>query len=378
MVNPFKFGKTVSGETFYDRSDSSRKLHAKLVGGACNVVMYAPRRYGKTSLVKKVLARLAEEGMPTICFNLSKVETIEKFCEQYSAAVCSLVGKGGEVADLLTTYLSHLHPTFTIGGDAPLAIRFDHGAKMASSSVSAVLDFAERIAREKLGRRIVIAFDEFQEIERLSPDLPLEGIFRGCIQEHEFASYLFFGSKTHVLKRMFGDKTRPFYKSAAIMKLGKPPQAESEAFICRRFASRSIGIDAGTAARIVRESENVPYYLQQLSALTYDAVCDREGDWVEERDVDVAIQDLLEENGDYYNERLSSLSPMQRLLLTALGCEPRKDFPADYRARYSLGVSSTLHAALKVLVESGLVESDETGYCLGDPFFARYIRQRPY
>ena len=184
--------------------------------------------------------------------------------------------------------------------------------------------------------------------------------------------------KTHVLKRMFGDKTRPFYKSAAIMKLGKPPQAESEAFICRRFASRSIGIDAGTAARIVRESENVPYYLQQLSALTYDAVCDREGDWVEERDVDVAIQDLLEENGDYYNERLSSLSPMQRLLLTALGCEPRKDFPADYRARYSLGVSSTLHAALKVLVESGLVESDETGYCLGDPFFARYIRQRPY
>ena len=106
MTNPFKFGKAVSGEAFYDRSDTSRKLYAKLSGGASNVVMYAPRRYGKTSLVKKVLARFAEEGTPTICFNLNKIETIEKFCEQYSAAVCSLVGKGRETADLLATRFS--------------------------------------------------------------------------------------------------------------------------------------------------------------------------------------------------------------------------------------------------------------------------------
>lgn len=157
------------------------------------------------------------------------------------------------------------------------------------------------------------------------------------------------------------------------MKLGKPPKEESEAFVRRRFASRSIGIDEETAVRIVRESENVPYYLQQLSALTFDAVCEREGDWVEERDVDGAILELLEENGDYYNERLSALSPMQRLLVSALNQEPRKEFPADYRKRHSLGASSTVHASLKAVVEGGLVESDEEGYFIGDPFFARYI-----
>lgn len=378
MTNPFKFGKAVSGETFYDRSDTSRKLYAKLSGGASNVVMYAPRRYGKTSLVKKVLARFAEEGTPTICFNLNKIETIEKFCEQYSAAVCSLVGKGRETADLLATYLSHLHPILSVGGDAPFSIRLDYGEKMTAASLSTVLDFADRIARERLGRRLIVAFDEFQEIERLSPDLPLEGVFRGCIQEHENVGYLFFGSKTHILKRMFGDRSRPFYKSAATMKLGKPPADESKAFVCSRFASRSIGIDEGVADRIVRESENVPYYLQQLSALTFDVVCEREGDWVEDRDVDAAIVDLLDENGDYYSERLAALSPMQRLLMTALSWEPTEKFAADYRSRYSLGASSTVHASLKAVVDAGLVESDETGYFLGDPFFARYIRQRPY
>ena len=378
MINPFKFGKAVSGDEFYDRRDSFRKLYSKLSGGSCNVVMYAPRRYGKTSLVKKVLSKLSEEGTPTICFNLNKIETIEKFCEQYSAAICSLVGKGRETANLLATYLAHLHPTVSIGGDSLLSVRFDYGSKMSSDSLSNVLDFANRIASEKLGRRIVVAFDEFQEIERLSPSLPLEGIFRGCIQEHDSVSYIFFGSKTHILKRMFGDRSRPFYKSASTMKLERPPLNESENYVCRRFAARSIGIGNESATRIVREADNVPYYIQQLGALTYDAVLAREGDWVENSDIDAAIDDLLDENGDYYSERFSSLSQMQKVLLSALAREPQKEFTNEYRVRHGLGASSTVHAALKILIENGLVESDTTQYYLGDPFFARFIRSRPW
>ena len=74
--NPFKFGKEASGDQFYDREESFRKLYTKLAGGASNVVMYAPRRYGKTSLVKRVLARFASESTPTIYFNLNKIEDV--------------------------------------------------------------------------------------------------------------------------------------------------------------------------------------------------------------------------------------------------------------------------------------------------------------
>ena len=376
--NPFKFGKEVSGDQFYYREESFRKLYTKLAGGASNVVMYAPRRYGKTSLVKRVLARFASESTPTIYFNLNKIETIEKFCEQYSAAVCRLVGKGRETIDLLTTYLSHLHPTVMVGGEASVTVRFDYGLKMSAVSLSSVLDMAERIATEKLKRPIVVAFDEFQEIQRLSPDLPLEGVFRGCIQEHQLVRYLFFGSKTHMLKRMFGDRERPFYKSAATMRLDKPPAAESADFVRRRFASRSIGIDEGMSERIVRESENIPYYLQQLSSLVFESVVGREGDWVEEEDIAAAIDGLLDENADYYCERLSALSASQRMLLSALSREPVREFTADYRGRHSLAGSSSVHTALKVLVEGGFVESTDGTYFVGDPFFARYVRGLPY
>jgi hypothetical protein len=54
-----------------------------------------------------------------------------------------------------------------------------------------------------------------------------------------------------------------------------------------------------------------------------------------------------------------------------------REFPAEYRERHSLGVSSTVHTALLRLVDAGIVESDESGYCIGDPFFVRAILMPP-
>lgn len=374
VSNPFKFGKEVSGDQFYDRQDAFEKLYRKLAGGSCNVVMYAPRRYGKTSLVKKVLARFEEEGVPTVSIDLNKIATVEKFCENYAFAFCKLAGKGREIVNRVSTYLSHLNPTFSFGGESVLSVKFNYGVKMTETSISSVLDLAEKIADEVIGGPIVVAFDEFQEIERLSPDLPLEGVFRSCIQAHQNVRYVFFGSKTHLLKRMFGEKSRPFYKSAATMRLEKPPEDESIAFVRSRFASCAIGIDEAAARRIVSETENVPYYLQELSSQVFDSVVAAGRDWVEDADIDAGIAGLLAENTDYYVEKLSTLSGVQRLLVAALAAEPVREFTEDYRMRHSLGGSSTVHTALKAVIEKGVVESEAGAYFIGDPFFARYIR----
>ena len=82
MANPFRYGLEVSGRQFYDRVEVEEKLYRRLAGGSGNVVMYAPRRYGKTSLVKKVLARFCDEHIATVYFDLNKVESLEKFCEE--------------------------------------------------------------------------------------------------------------------------------------------------------------------------------------------------------------------------------------------------------------------------------------------------------
>ncbi len=377
MVNPFKYGREVSGWQFYDREEAFKSLYSKIAGGSANVVMYAPRRYGKTSLVKKVLARFTQEGVPCVYFDLNRVESLERFCEAYASALYSIVGETTGVAHALAEYLSHLHPTFSFGGDFPVSVKFEYGAKMSSTSLAQVLGLASRVADEHVHGPIVIAFDEFQEIRSLSPDMPLEGIFRGVIQEQQNVRYVFFGSKTHMLKRMFGEKSRPFYKSAATIKLGKPPIEESRSFVAERFGSCGIGVDASEVSRIVDISANIPYYLQELSSRVFDEVTSDGRDWVEAADVDKAVKSLLSENSDMYFEQLKGLPASQRVLARALAEEPANEFSAEYRERHSLGVSSTVHTALSRLIDAGVVESDEGGYHIGDPFFSRAILLPP-
>lgn len=289
----------------------------------------------------------------------------------------SLVGGAKGLAHTLAEYLSHLHPTFSFGGEFPVSVKFGYGKRMSSTSLAEILGIAEKIAVEHVHGPIIVAFDEFQEIRGLSPDLPLEGIFRGVIQEQQNVRYVFLGSKTHMLKRMFGEKSRPFYKSAATIKLGKPPEDESRAFVAERFSSCGIGIDATDVSRIVEVSENIPYYLQELSSQVFDEVMSTGRDRVESADVDAAVQDLLEENADWYFEQLKGLPLSQRLLVRALAAEPAGEFSTEYRTRHSLGVSSTVHTALLRIIDAGIVESDESGYHIEDPFFARAILMPP-
>lgn len=373
-ANPFKFGKEVSGLQFYDREEAFNSLYRKLSGGSSNIVMYAPRRYGKTSLVKKVLSRFAEEGTSSIYFDFNKVDSLERFCEEYASALYAMCGRSDRLMDSVSRYLSHLHPSVRIGADASVCISFDYGTKMTATSVSSVLDLAERIASEAIGKPLIVAFDEFQEIARISGTIPLEGVFRSCMQAHQNVRYLFFGSKSHLLRRMFGEKTRPFYKSAATIRLRKPPESESVEFVKSRFASCGIGIDDKDAKRIVAESENVPYYVQQLSSLVFDRLAEFGRDWVEASDIDAAEDDVVAENADYYVERMSGLSTAQRLVVRAIAHERTADFTEAYRRRHSLGAPSTVHTALKVAIDAGVVESGEDGYSLEDPFFARYLR----
>lgn len=372
--NPFKYGKEVTGDQFYDRVEAGQLLSRHLTNGSANVVMYAPRRYGKTSLVKNVLSRLNGEGVRTIYFDVSRVESVEKFCEEYASAVCSAAGKLAALRESVMNDLSHLHPMFGFGGEMPVSVRLDFGAKMTASSLTSVLDLAEKLAVSAKAR-IVVAFDEFQDVANLSADLPLESVFRSALQAHQNVSYVFFGSKTHLLKRMFGDHSRPFYNSATVMRLEKPPRVESVTFVKERFASCSVGIDDEQAERIVDLSENIPYYLQQLGYFAFESALASGRDGVEAVDVDAAVGEIVDNGADYFAERLNGFSPSQRALVTALAREPVAEFVEAYRRRQGLGVSATVHAALKVVRDAGIVEREDDVYRIGDPFFARFVRR---
>ena len=373
-MNPFKYGKEVAGCQFYDRTDISEELYQILKEGSSNVVLYAPRRYGKTSLVLKVLRRFKVEGVKCLHFDLSKVDSIERFCTEYTAAIYALWGGAPELVHEIKEFLVHLHPTFSFGDGLLPNISFAYGDRMGPMALSEVLDLPEKLAQKSGREPVVIAFDEFQDVTELAKDIPMEATFRSVIQAQECARYVFLGSKTHLIQRMFGSRTRPFYKSALSMKIGKPPREESEEFVVSRFAAEGIEMPTSTLAKLLEISENIPYYLQAMAALSYRSVVSRGANRVEAADLDWAIDRFLEGSEDYYDEVLRNLSAAQRPVVEALSREPVGRFDEGYRQRHRLGGISTVHSAIRSLMKKGIVDSTKGVYGVVDPFFARHVR----
>jgi len=52
--SPFIYGTTVSEHSFTNRENETEKLKGNLIGGI-NTMIISPRRWGKSSLVEKVI-----------------------------------------------------------------------------------------------------------------------------------------------------------------------------------------------------------------------------------------------------------------------------------------------------------------------------------
>lgn len=375
-MNPFKFGKEVSGYQFYDRTESSLQIYRTLRDGSSNVVLYAPRRYGKTSLVLKVLKDFKRDGVKCLYFDISKVMSIERFCVDYAAAVYGLWGGFPEIVNKVRAYLVHLHPTISFDDGLVPQISFDYGERMNSLALSEILDLTEKLAAEAGDKTVVVAFDEFQDVGGLSKSIPLEAVFRSVIQSHVRVRYVFLGSKTHLMQRMFGSRSRPFYHSAQTVKIGKPPIDESREFVVSRFAAEGIEIGEPQVERMLELSENIPYFLQAIASLTYQQVEGRGEKRVEIGDVEAAVGLLVDGNEDYYEEIVRNLADAQFPLVDALAREPTGRFDEKYRSRYRLGGLSTIHSSVRGLMRKGVVDSVKGVYRIADPFFARYLQRR--
>ena len=373
--NPFAFGVFVSGEQFYDRAEIRSDL-LRYIRNRQNVLLYGPRRYGKSSLAADVAEELRREGRVCIWFDLMKVNSLEHFVSEYAKAAYAVASRTERNLQKILGFFRALRPKVSVGtdGETSFGIELEAGGA-GPDTVEEVLSLPERLAGDG---RIVVFFDEFQEIGRLSSDLALERIFRSVIQRQTKVDYVFLGSKTHTLRRMFTDAARPFYESAAVLCMGKPPEDESVAFLVSRFGSAGVTCSEPTARAIMLAANNIPYYLQALGAEVFDRVKAQGGSDVRPEDVAAAEEKLRRQKRDVFDARLETLTAGQRTLVSALAHETTGEFSEVYRKRHGLGVYTTVTSAAKTLLDRGLLECETGVYRVADPFFAAYLNEESF
>jgi uncharacterized protein len=363
-VNPFVYSHPVAPDDVIDRDDETQRLLTAAVGGHY-VRLYGPRKYGKTSLVRRVL-RDAErsEGMIPILVDLYGVLSIADVAIRFERAYArQLKGKTrARIEEFLqSTGLGLSLGAFGISAKLQLDPRVD-----PLPALHALLDLPQRL-EESGGFRALIVLDEFQDITKVRE---MDAIIRSHIQfQGEVASFVFAGSEPGLMRELFDEKERPLYGQAVPMRLGRLADADIAAYIVERF--RETGRSVGEALNpLLDAAHGHPQRTMLLAHRLWDVV--EVGETAGLDAWSTAHAAALKELQPEFDANWRRLSTNAQKALRAVVAGRGSPFRTQVLEQLDLA-KSTARAALRSLVANGTVEQDDEDYVVVDPLFAEWI-----
>lgn len=374
IKNPFVFGKAAEGENFTDRAEDAKRLNANLTHGI-NTILISPRRWGKTSLVKKVISGIDDSQIKPIFIDVFQCKSEYDFYHAFTSAIIKQTSsKLDEWIEMAKTFLSGISPKFSFGSDPinDFSISFDWNSR--DGSEDEILQLPEKIAKKKK-IQIVICIDEFQQIAAFADSVLFQRKLRSVWQHQQNVTYCMFGSKKHLLENIFNDKSMPFYKFGDMVFLKKIPADEWVKFICDKFHQTGKTITVGQAKMICEVTENVSSYVQHLAWLVWY----KSADVVTGEDIDNAINDLLEQNKVFFQREVEQLSEFQLNFLKAVADGVTFGFSRrDIIKKYRLESSSNVQSVKKALLKRDLIDVEGQTVQFNDSLFKLWLARQKF
>lgn len=369
--NPFVFGKSVEGSYFTDREEETKRLEANLTHGI-NTVLISPRRWGKTSLVRKVIANNKRDDIRYVLLDMFYCKSEAAFYHLLANEIIKQTSsKLDEWIENGKRFLSNITPKFSFGSD-PLndfSISFEWNPKDGTDIE--ILQLPEKIA-EKKGIRVVVCFDEFQQIGTFEDPLIFQKKLRSVWQHQQNVTYCMFGSKMHMMESMFSNTSCPLYKFGDILFLKKIPTKEWVAFITSRFSATGKTITEEQAERICNITDNLSSYVQQMAWIVWY----KANPVVTDSMIDDAVKDLLEQNKVFFQRDIESLTELQLNFIVALADGVETGLTKNEVIReYHLQTSANVQGIKKSLMSKEFIDTDGERIYISDPIFKLWIRK---
>jgi hypothetical protein len=369
--NPFHYGGRVSGEDFWDRQAEVREL-LEDVRSRQHVIVFSQRRFGKTSLVWRVLEEAEKEGLVPVYVDLYPVTTLKEFIEAYAQSIARALSASEKAVKLMRELFTRLYLSMGVdaSGNPQWNVGFDRTREL--ESFEEVISSLENHLQNKKKYGVVV-FDEFQQILETDGDKTQRRL-RTAIQTHKHIAYLFVGSKKHLIHDMFSNPNLPFYRSGKLFPLGKISSAEIVKTVKDSFERAEVQIEDQALEKILETAECHPYYTQYLCHILYDVMENRR---IGPEDIPKAVEFLLKRESTAYMNTWDLLTQRQRQALTILSETGPDESPLRTAALSRFGISqpSVLIRALRSLIEKDLVDKENGSYEIIDIFFKQWIRR---
>ena len=371
MQQPFVFGVPANDPYFIGREKESARLEANFKYGV-NTVLMSPRRWGKTSLVNRVAKNAAGRKRIIVQMDIFACRSEYDFYNTFSTAILKqTASRIDEWKDLAKGFIERLTPKISVAPEPGSEFSVSLGITPKTHTPEEILALPEIIAERK-GCELVICIDEFQQVGEFPDSMAVQKRLRSVWQHQKHVSYCLFGSRLHMMTRLFQKKSYPFYKFGEILNLEPIPLQTWIPYIQGRFKQFGKRISEKFVALICDTVQYQSSYVQQLA---YSVLL------LSEKEVDItsfeqAVDDLLAQKNSVFIEQTQSLTTYQLNFLKAVMDGITSGFgEADVRERYNLGSPSNITRLKQSMIDKELVDLTSEGMVLGDPVLKLWLKR---
>lgn len=368
---PFVFGVAASGDNFTDRESETARLLTNFRSGV-NTVLISPRRWGKTSLVRKVCRLAQTDELKIVYLDIFSCRSDADFYDAFASAVLKQTStKVEEWMENIRQFLSRISPKISLGADPAADFSLSLELTPKREDIDEILQLPEKIA-EKKGCRIVVCIDEFQQIGEFKDSKTFQKRLRSVWQLQKHVSYCLFGSKKHLMNELFERKSLPFYKFGDAIYLQKIATADWVGYIRSRFEATGKSIPAELAEEICRRVDNHSSYVQQLAWLVWT----RTGKEATRQELEAAFQDIIDQNTPLFEKQTESLTSFQMNFLRAVIDGVHSEFTTqEVMRKYQLGSSANVSIIKRALIKKELIEIDKRRAVIPDPIMKVWLQR---
>ena len=374
MEKSFVYGIAVTDYNFTGRSAETRRLKANFEAGI-NSILISPRRWGKTSLVDHVCRQFVDNDIITVRLDIFGCKTEYDFYNTLAVAVLKQTASKVQLwMDEARDFLARLTPKIGIPIDPTSEISVSLGITPETHTPEEILNLVETIATRKK-RHIVVCIDEFQQVGEFDNTKEVQAILRSVWQHHHYTSYCLYGSKRHMMSKIFLNRSMPFYQFGDLLWLQKIPTNDWMDYIISHFETAGKHISEQMVERICETVDNYPSYVQHLALILLNHL--PQGGSVTEDMMPSAISELISTNEALYMQQVEPLSGYQMNLLKAIVSGIHSGYNEKrVRSMFDLGSPSNMVRLRDALIERDLIYSEMQQLHLTDPVFGLWFKKR--
>ncbi|MFH1653456.1 MAG: ATP-binding protein [Pseudomonadota bacterium] len=367
----FRYDVLIDEKNFCDRVGEIKAL-AKRSRDMKKTILFAPRRYGKTSLVRNVVGsrykKMSSNHM-LVYIDLMDVQSFESIAQRIQQSLSKSLIENFPVKTLIKNVAGLIKNLST-------NIEFDPVSGMPSIGFS-IKNFEIKNGLQQLFEAIkelskkyhmMLVLDEFHDISFV-PEA--EALFRGFLQELDSTTVFILGSKKHLLKLMFENANSPLFNYGDEVHLN-PISVDDWLFY---FQERLSQVD------VKIEKEEISWITEQMCDVP-NAICEL-GAWLMENFSKTKLSTKtikselyrLVDSKQSFHYLLQGYTENERNVLRKLAANRYVLEPQSMSFLDSLGIpKSSVAKILTKLMDLGAVEYEPNkGYRISDPILGFFL-----